>query len=115
MTHFNLEAFIEPLVRKLSPNQTDDSCGNRRANLVAPGINGVLNVVDVVSVEVCKNSVARLLSSADSPLFNAEKKKIKGYEEPLVQLGGVQHVKYQFVPFTISLFGNIGPSRLHIF
>ncbi|KAL0227168.1 hypothetical protein P9112_014492 [Eukaryota sp. TZLM1-RC] len=110
---FNIEAFIEPLVRKLSSDQTDDSFGKRRADLVAPGIDGVLNVVDVVSVDVCKNSAARLVYSADSPLSNAEKKKIKKYEEPLAQLGRVEHVKYQFVPFAISLFGNIGPSGLH--
>ncbi|KAL0211315.1 hypothetical protein P9112_009613 [Eukaryota sp. TZLM1-RC] len=94
-------------------DQTDDSFGKRRADLVAPGIDGVLNVVDVVSVDVCKNSAARLVYSADSPLSNAEKKKIKKYEEPLAQLGRVEHVKYQFVPFAISLFGNIGPSGLH--
>ncbi|KAL0220075.1 hypothetical protein P9112_005728 [Eukaryota sp. TZLM1-RC] len=112
---FNIEAFIEPLVRKLSSDQTDDSFGKRRADLVAPGIDGVLNVVDVVSVDVCKNSAARLVYSADSPLSNAEKKKIKKYEEPLAQLGRVEHVKYQFVPFAISLFGNIGLSGLHFF
>ncbi|KAL0214800.1 hypothetical protein P9112_006984 [Eukaryota sp. TZLM1-RC] len=50
---FNIEAFIEPLVRKLSADQTDDSFGKRRADLVASGIDGVLNVVDVVSVDVC--------------------------------------------------------------
>ncbi|KAL0227256.1 hypothetical protein P9112_014580 [Eukaryota sp. TZLM1-RC] len=111
---FNIEAFIEPLVRKLSSDQTDDSFGKRRANLVAPGIDGVLNV-DVVSVDVYKNSAARLVYSADAPLSNAEKKKIKKYEEPLAQLGRVEHVKYQFVPFVISLFGNIGPSWLHFF
>ncbi|KAL0224398.1 hypothetical protein P9112_003788 [Eukaryota sp. TZLM1-RC] len=91
---FNIEAFIEPLVRKLSSDQTDDSFVKRRADLVAPGIDGVLNVVDVVSVDVCKNSAARLVYSADSPLSNAEKKKIKKYEEPLAQLGRVEHVKY---------------------
>ncbi|KAL0216348.1 hypothetical protein P9112_008532 [Eukaryota sp. TZLM1-RC] len=112
---FNIEAFIEPLVHKLSSDQTDDSFGKRRADLVAPGIDGVLNVVDVVSVDVCKNSAARLVYSADSPLSNAEKKKIKKYEEPLAQIGRVEHVKYQFVPFAISLFGNIGPSGLHFF
>ncbi|KAL0219427.1 hypothetical protein P9112_005080 [Eukaryota sp. TZLM1-RC] len=74
---FNIEAFIESLVRKLCPDQTDDSFGKRRADLEAPGIDGVLNVVHVVTVHVCKNSAARLVYSADSPLFDAEKKKIK--------------------------------------
>ncbi|KAL0215664.1 hypothetical protein P9112_007848 [Eukaryota sp. TZLM1-RC] len=43
---FNIEAFIEPSVRKLSSDQTDDSFGKRREDLVAPGMDGVLNVVD---------------------------------------------------------------------
>ncbi|KAL0225992.1 hypothetical protein P9112_013316 [Eukaryota sp. TZLM1-RC] len=47
---FNIEAFIEPLVRKLSSDQTDDSFGKRRADLVAPGIDGVLNVDFVKSI-----------------------------------------------------------------
>ncbi|KAL0218355.1 hypothetical protein P9112_004008 [Eukaryota sp. TZLM1-RC] len=110
---FNIEFFIEPLVNKLSSDQTDDFFCKRRADLVAPGIDGVPNVVDVVSVDVCKNSAARLVYFADSPYFNAEKRKTKKYETPLAQLGRVEHVKYQFVPFAISLFGNIGPSGLH--
>ncbi|KAL0205327.1 hypothetical protein P9112_000634 [Eukaryota sp. TZLM1-RC] len=73
---FNIEAFIEPLVHKLSPDQTDDFIGKRRADLVARGIDSVLNVVDVVSVDVCKNSAAGLVYSADSPLSNADNKKI---------------------------------------
>ncbi|KAL0225746.1 hypothetical protein P9112_013070 [Eukaryota sp. TZLM1-RC] len=72
---FNIEAFIEPLVRKLSPHQTGDSLGERRAELVAPGIDGVVNVVDVVLVDVCKKSTALLVYSADSVLSNAEKRK----------------------------------------
>ncbi|KAL0218495.1 hypothetical protein P9112_004148 [Eukaryota sp. TZLM1-RC] len=72
---FNIEAFIEPLVRKLSSYQTDDYFGKRRADLVAPGIDGVLNVVDVVSVDICKNSAARVVYSADSHLSKAEKRR----------------------------------------
>ncbi|KAL0223930.1 hypothetical protein P9112_003320 [Eukaryota sp. TZLM1-RC] len=83
---FNIEAFIKLLVRKLSPDQTDDSFGKRRAELEALGIDGVLNVVDVVSVDVCKNCAARLVYSADSPLSNAEKRKVKEYKKPLAQL-----------------------------
>ncbi|KAL0206684.1 hypothetical protein P9112_001991 [Eukaryota sp. TZLM1-RC] len=104
---FNKEAFIEPLVCKLSPNQTDDFCGKRRTDLVAPGIDGVLNVMDVVSVDVCKNFAALLVYSAHSLLSNAEKKKIKKYEEPLAQIGRIEHVKYRFVLFAIFLFSNI--------
>ncbi|KAL0224101.1 hypothetical protein P9112_003491 [Eukaryota sp. TZLM1-RC] len=102
---FNLEAFIEPLGRKMSLDQTDDSFGKRRADLGAPGIDGVLNFVDVVSID-CIPLIRRYLTP--------KKEDIK-YEKLLAQLGRVEHVKYQFVPFAISLFGNIGPSGLHFF
>ncbi|KAL0214882.1 hypothetical protein P9112_007066 [Eukaryota sp. TZLM1-RC] len=72
---FNIEAFVEPLVRKLSSDQTDDFFGKKRADIGAPEIAGVLNVVDVVSVDVCQNSAARLVYSADSLLSNAEKRR----------------------------------------
>ncbi|KAL0205460.1 hypothetical protein P9112_000767 [Eukaryota sp. TZLM1-RC] len=112
---FDIEAFIEPSVRKLSPDQTDDSFGKRRADVVAPGADGVLNVVDVVSVDVCTNSAARLVYSADSALSNAEKMKIRKCEASLAQISRVEHLKYQFIPFEIFLFANIGSSGLHFF
>ncbi|KAL0214354.1 hypothetical protein P9112_006538 [Eukaryota sp. TZLM1-RC] len=59
----------------VSPDQTDDSFGKRRGDLVAPGTDDVLDVVDVVSVDVCKNTAARVVYSADSPLSNTEKRK----------------------------------------
>ncbi|KAL0219627.1 hypothetical protein P9112_005280 [Eukaryota sp. TZLM1-RC] len=37
---------------------------------------------------------------------------MKKYNEPLSQLGRVEHVKYQLVPFAVSLFGNIGISGI---
>ncbi|KAL0224136.1 hypothetical protein P9112_003526 [Eukaryota sp. TZLM1-RC] len=61
---FNIEPFVEPLLRKLSPDQINDLFGKRKADSVAPGIDGVLNVVDVVLVDVCKNFAARLVYSA---------------------------------------------------
>ncbi|KAL0204727.1 hypothetical protein P9112_000034 [Eukaryota sp. TZLM1-RC] len=86
---FNIEAFIEPLVRKLSSDQTDDSFGKRRADLVAPGIDGVLNVVDVVSVDVCKNSAARLVSKVhdavrDQLYCMCKSHRIESFLEPLL-------------------------------
>ncbi|KAL0211221.1 hypothetical protein P9112_009519 [Eukaryota sp. TZLM1-RC] len=110
----NIEAFIEPLVRKLSLDQIDNSFGKRRAGLVAPGIYGVLNVVDVVSVNVCRYFAAPLVYSAD-PLLSYSEKKVKKYEEPLAQLSRVKYVNYQFVPFAISFIGIIGFPGLHFF
>ncbi|KAL0225786.1 hypothetical protein P9112_013110 [Eukaryota sp. TZLM1-RC] len=69
------EAFVEPLVRKLShENEDENTFGKRHADLITPGSDGVIKVVDVVTVD----------------------------------LGRVDHVKHQLVPFAVSLFGNIG-------
>ncbi|KAL0214702.1 hypothetical protein P9112_006886 [Eukaryota sp. TZLM1-RC] len=112
---FNIETLIEPLVCKVSPDQTDDAFGQKRTNLVAPGIDGVLNVVDVDTVDVCKKFCCSFGVFHRFATIQRQKKKIKKYEEPLAQLGRVEQVKYKFVPFAICLFGNIGPSGLHFF
>ncbi|KAL0223443.1 hypothetical protein P9112_002833 [Eukaryota sp. TZLM1-RC] len=67
----------------------------------------VIKVVDVVTVDVCKDSAIDFAKRDETPLCFAEKSKIKKYNEPLSQLGRVEHVKYQLVPFAVSLFGNI--------
>ncbi|KAL0206204.1 hypothetical protein P9112_001511 [Eukaryota sp. TZLM1-RC] len=41
-------------------------------------------------------------------------KSKKKYNEPLSQLGCVEHVKYQLAPFAVSLFGNIGISGIKV-
>ncbi|KAL0216175.1 hypothetical protein P9112_008359 [Eukaryota sp. TZLM1-RC] len=75
----HIEAFVEPLVRRLSSeNEDENTFGKRRAELITPGSDGVIKVVDVVTVD----------------------------------LGCVEHVKYQLVPFAVSLFGNIGISGI---
>ncbi|KAL0213731.1 hypothetical protein P9112_005915 [Eukaryota sp. TZLM1-RC] len=55
----HIEAFVEPLVRKLSSEYEDDNTfGKRRADLItpAPGSDGVIKVLVVVTVDVCKES-----------------------------------------------------------
>ncbi|KAL0207067.1 hypothetical protein P9112_012778 [Eukaryota sp. TZLM1-RC] len=75
----HIEAFVEPLVRRLSSeNEDENTFGKRRADLITPASHGVIKVVDVVNVD----------------------------------LGRVEHVKYQLVPFAVSLFGNIGKSGI---
>ncbi|KAL0219673.1 hypothetical protein P9112_005326 [Eukaryota sp. TZLM1-RC] len=111
--HVFVDAFVEPLVRRLSSeNEDENTFGKRRADLITPGSNGVINVVDVVTVDVCKDSAIDFAKTDETPLCFAEKSKIKKYNEPLSQLGRVEHVKYQLVPFAVSLFGNIGISDI---
>ncbi|KAL0204948.1 hypothetical protein P9112_000255 [Eukaryota sp. TZLM1-RC] len=109
----HIEAFVEPLVRRLSTeNEDENTVGKRRADLITPGSDGVIKVVDVVTVDDCKDSAIDFANKDETPLCFAEKSKIKQYNEPLSQLGRVEHVKYQLVIFAVSLFGNIGISGI---
>ncbi|KAL0205402.1 hypothetical protein P9112_000709 [Eukaryota sp. TZLM1-RC] len=110
----HLEAFVELLVRRLSSkNEDENTFGKRCADLITPGSDGVNKVVDVVTVDVCKDSAIDFAKRDETPLCFAEKSKIKKYNEFLSQLGRVEHVKYQLVPFAVSLFGNIGISGIN--
>ncbi|KAL0210728.1 hypothetical protein P9112_009026 [Eukaryota sp. TZLM1-RC] len=101
------------IVRRLSSeNEDENTFGKRRADLITPGSDGVIKVVDVVTVDVCKDSAIDFAKRDETPLCFAEKSKIKKYNEPLSQLGRVEHVKNQLVPFAVSLFGNIGISGI---
>ncbi|KAL0226037.1 hypothetical protein P9112_013361 [Eukaryota sp. TZLM1-RC] len=109
----HIEAFVEPLVPRLSSqNEDENTFGKRRADLITPTSDGVIKVVDVVTVDVCKNSAIDFAKRDETPLCFAEKSKIKKYNEPLSQLGRVELVKYQLDPFAVSLFGNIGISGI---
>ncbi|KAL0219185.1 hypothetical protein P9112_004838 [Eukaryota sp. TZLM1-RC] len=91
-----IEAFVEPLVRKLSPeNEDENTFGKRRVDLITPGSDGVIKVVDVVTVDVCKDSAIGYANKDETALCFAEKCKIKKHNEPLSQLGRVEHVKEQ--------------------
>ncbi|KAL0209188.1 hypothetical protein P9112_011775 [Eukaryota sp. TZLM1-RC] len=109
----HIEAFVEPFVRRLSPeNEDENTFGKRRADLITLGSDAVIKVVDVVTVDVCKDSAIDVANKDETPLCFAEKSKIKKYSEPVSQLGRVEHVKYQLVPLAVSLFGNIGISGI---
>ncbi|KAL0213649.1 hypothetical protein P9112_005833 [Eukaryota sp. TZLM1-RC] len=63
------EAFVEPLVRKLSPeNEDDNTFGKRRADLITAGSDGVIKDVDVVTVDVCKESAIDFAKKDETPL-----------------------------------------------
>ncbi|KAL0221684.1 hypothetical protein RCL1_001538 [Eukaryota sp. TZLM3-RCL] len=70
-SHTN-RTFVEPLLRKLSIKDEDDSCGQRRADVIVPSSSDKLYVVDVVTVDGCKLSVVKNSLSEVSPLFDAE-------------------------------------------
>ncbi|KAL0206964.1 hypothetical protein P9112_012675 [Eukaryota sp. TZLM1-RC] len=80
----HIEAAVEPLVRKLSPkNEDENTFGKRRADLITPGSDDVIKVVDVVTVDVCKDSAIDFANKDATSLCFAEKCKIIKYNEPL--------------------------------
>ncbi|KAL0212139.1 hypothetical protein RCL1_005765 [Eukaryota sp. TZLM3-RCL] len=92
------ESFIEPLLRKLAGNIEEDSSGQRRADVIIPSSDGMLHVVDVVTVDVCKSSADKHCLSETSPLETAEQGKRLKYEKPLSKIKSVDHVKYELYP-----------------
>ncbi|KAL0214932.1 hypothetical protein P9112_007116 [Eukaryota sp. TZLM1-RC] len=105
----------EPLLRSLDINESvrDSEYGKRRADVVVPSFDDVMNVVDVVTVDVCKKNVLKNAQSEVSPLDDSELYKWKKYANPLKELKHVRHVDYQICPFAISLYGRLGKTALN--
>ncbi|KAL0209117.1 hypothetical protein P9112_011704 [Eukaryota sp. TZLM1-RC] len=110
-----LNLFVEPLLRSLDINESvrDSEYGKRRADVVVPSFDDVMNVVDVVTVDVCKKNALKNAQSEVSPLDDSELYKRKKYANPLKELKHVRHVDYQICPFAISLYGRLGKTALN--
>ncbi|KAL0211113.1 hypothetical protein P9112_009411 [Eukaryota sp. TZLM1-RC] len=112
---YHIESFVEPLLRSLDINESvrDSEYGKRRADVVVPSFDDVMNVVDVVTVDVCKKNALKNAHSEVSPLDDSELYKRKKYANPLKELKHVRHVDYQICPFAISLYGRLGKTALN--
>ncbi|KAL0216341.1 hypothetical protein P9112_008525 [Eukaryota sp. TZLM1-RC] len=101
---YHIESFVEPLLRSLDINESvrDSEYGKRLADVVVPSFDDVMNVVDVVTVDVCKKNALKNAQSEVSPLDDSELYKRKKYANPLKELKHVRHVDYQICPFAIS-------------
>ncbi|KAL0212404.1 hypothetical protein RCL1_006030 [Eukaryota sp. TZLM3-RCL] len=91
---YKIESFVEPLLRKLSFKDKDESCGQRRVDVIAPSSSDKLFVVDVVTVDVHKLSAAKNSLIEVSPLFDAESRKFSQNNVALSSLKCVSHVKH---------------------
>ncbi|KAL0216263.1 hypothetical protein P9112_008447 [Eukaryota sp. TZLM1-RC] len=112
---YHIESFVEPLLRSLDINESvrDSEYGKRRADVVVPSFDDVMNVVDVVTVDVCKKNALKNAQSEVSPLDDSELYKRKKYANPLKKLKHVRHVDNQICPFAISLYGRLGKTALN--
>ncbi|KAL0216256.1 hypothetical protein P9112_008450 [Eukaryota sp. TZLM1-RC] len=95
---YHIESFVEPLLRSLDINESvrDSEYGKRRADVVVPSFDDVMNVVDVVTVDVCKKNALKNAQSEVSPLDDSELYKHN-----------------QICPFAISLYGRLGKTALN--
>ncbi|KAL0210177.1 hypothetical protein P9112_010261 [Eukaryota sp. TZLM1-RC] len=99
---YHIESFVEPLLRSLDINESvrDSEYGKRRADVVVPPFDDVMNVVDVVTVDY-------------PPLMTPNCTNGKKYANPLKELKHVHHVDYQICPFAISLYGRLGKTAMN--
>ncbi|KAL0204719.1 hypothetical protein P9112_000026 [Eukaryota sp. TZLM1-RC] len=58
----------------------------RRADVVVPSFDDVMNVVDVVTVDVCKKNALKNAQSEVSPLDDSELYKRKNMQNPLKRI-----------------------------
>ncbi|KAL0225905.1 hypothetical protein P9112_013229 [Eukaryota sp. TZLM1-RC] len=68
----HIEAFVEPILRKLPPENDDNTFGKRRADLMTSASDGVMKVVDG-----CEDSAIDFAKKDETPLCFIEKSKIK--------------------------------------
>ncbi|KAL0225689.1 hypothetical protein P9112_013013 [Eukaryota sp. TZLM1-RC] len=90
----HIESFMEPLLRSydINDNFRDAKYGQRRAVVVVPSFDEVLNVVDVVTVEVCRKDALKNAQSEVFPHNDSELYKQNNYTNPLKELKHVRHV-----------------------
>ncbi|KAL0224452.1 hypothetical protein P9112_003842 [Eukaryota sp. TZLM1-RC] len=110
-----IESFVESLMKSLDINENVrySKYIKRRADVVVPSFNDVLNVVDVVTVDVCMKNALRNAQSEVSLLDDLELYKRKKHTNPLKELKHVRHVDYHIWPFAISLYGRLGKTAMN--
>ncbi|KAL0216455.1 hypothetical protein P9112_008639 [Eukaryota sp. TZLM1-RC] len=107
----NFSCKVEPLLKHYSDNNMFNS---RRGDLIAPFVDSSQVVVDFTTVDpfalIYPDDV---LLSSHGHLNKAEDRKRDKYTEILNDLNKNLYSKFSFVPFTFSIFGNIGQSALN--
>ncbi|KAL0242552.1 hypothetical protein GEMRC1_005115 [Eukaryota sp. GEM-RC1] len=107
---YNYSCKIEPLLKHYSDNNVFDS---RRGDLIAPFLDSSQVVVDFTTVDpFAKVYQDSILNDSNGHLEKAEHRKCSNYAAALQKLNENLYSKFSFVPFAISIFGNIGPAGL---
>ncbi|KAL0240909.1 hypothetical protein GEMRC1_006145 [Eukaryota sp. GEM-RC1] len=110
---YNYSCKIEPLLKHYSDNNVFDS---RRGDLIAPFLDSSQVVVDFTTVDpFAKVYQDSILNVSNVHLEKAELRKCSNYEDALQKLNENLYSEFSFVPFAISIFGNIDPAGLKVF
>ncbi|KAL0215910.1 hypothetical protein P9112_008094 [Eukaryota sp. TZLM1-RC] len=109
---YHNESFVEPWLRCLVMNE-NLKYGKRRADVVVPSFDDVLNVVDIVIVDVCKKYALKNAPSEVFPFGDSELYKRKKYAKPLKELKHVGHVDYQICSLATSNYGRFGKTVMN--
>ncbi|KAL0210841.1 hypothetical protein P9112_009139 [Eukaryota sp. TZLM1-RC] len=109
---YKIESFLEPLLSNLADESDRNSFGDNRGDVLVPGLDGSMIIIDVRSTDVSNSSNEKLAQSYNSPLRRAEETKIIKYTEKINNLNSNSHAQYILCPFAFSLFGTLGKAAL---
>ncbi|KAL0223721.1 hypothetical protein P9112_003111 [Eukaryota sp. TZLM1-RC] len=106
-------SYLESLLSSLVDEDTLNSFGRNRGDLMLEGLDGTTIITDVSSTDVGNNSFIPLAQSKHkNPLCVAENSKIDKYKARLVSLNAESHTHHVLCPFAFSSHGTLGPLAL---
>ncbi|KAL0206745.1 hypothetical protein P9112_012456 [Eukaryota sp. TZLM1-RC] len=106
-------SYLEPLLSRLVDEDTLNSFGRNRGDLMLEGLEGTTIITDVRSTDVCNDFFIPMAQSKyRDPLTVSEKAKIDKYKAKLLSLNAESHTHYVLCPFGVSLHGTLGPLAL---
>ncbi|KAL0213721.1 hypothetical protein P9112_005905 [Eukaryota sp. TZLM1-RC] len=103
-----ISSILEPLLSRLVDEDTLNSFGRNRGDLMHEGLHGTTMITDVRSTDMCKSTFIPLAQlKHKNPLSVAENTKIDKYKAKLVSLSAESQTHYVFCPFAFSLHGTL--------
>ncbi|KAL0219730.1 hypothetical protein P9112_005383 [Eukaryota sp. TZLM1-RC] len=107
-----LNLLLGPLLSNLADESGRNSFGDSRGDVLVPGLDGSMIIIDVRSTDVSNSSNEKLAQSYNSPLRRAEEAKIIKYTEIINNLNSNSHTQYILFPFAFSLIGSLVKTAL---
>ncbi|KAL0219264.1 hypothetical protein P9112_004917 [Eukaryota sp. TZLM1-RC] len=118
---YRVDSFLEPLLLKLilddpnidSTRYNRASMGLTRGDLVVPGLNGSVSILDAMTIDPCNSSNEHFINSdVNNPFFAGERYKIAKYAKPISSVNENSHAQYNLCPFVFSLLESLGKAAM---